>query len=86
VPDGRVTKLRKGHLVRLIADHRRRGRIVSANVNALTHLGEVVVEWRPGVRLTAIHPSLIELDPDAPLRGRAVTIAGGGIDDWLDDL
>lgn len=79
-----MSKLRVGHLVRHRDDDRRRGRVVSANVNALDHLGRILVEWTPSGRITAIHRSLLVLD-DHPLRGRDVR-AERSIDSWQEML
>lgn len=79
-----MTKFRVGHLVRLRSDRRRRGRILSANVNDPGHLGQVAVGWIPGGRVTTLPPHLLVLD-DHPLRGRNVILEHAA-DDWMEDL
>ena len=76
-------KLRKGHLVRVKCNPKRRGKVVSADVNHPGHVGMHLVRWRSGL-VTQIHRSEIELDPDHPLRGRNVALEHAATDWWED--
>jgi hypothetical protein len=79
-----MSGFRKGHLVRHKDAPKRRGRLVSVDVNAADHLGNYLIEWNPSGRITQIHPAFVELD-DHPLRGRNVVLERA-VDGWMEDL
>lgn len=80
-----MTDFRKGHRVCHRDDRRRKGAVVSADVNRPGSIGHMAVAWGSGGYMTEMRPADLILDPDEPLRGRNVR-AEHAIDNWQDFL